>query len=527
MTPDALAALLASAEPHALLDLRERAAYEAGQIYRATSLPRRLLEFRLPALVTARRTPIVLCDEDGALSELAAPTVAGMGYADVRILEGGLRAWRASGRLLVRGINVPSKAFGERVFHGCGTPQIPPHELHRRMERGEDLVIVDTRTPEEYARGCIPGAWSVPGGELVLRIGELVRDPRTTIVVHCGGRTRGYIGTESLRRMGLPNQVVALENGTMGWELAGFSLERGASRWMPPPSEESRRRARIVAERVAREDGIPSISPGALRALWERRGEEDVNILDVRAREEYEAGHVAGAVWAPGGQAVQATDEYIAVRAAQVVTVCDGWGRSVMTASWLKRMGVRVAVLEGGFGAWEAAGGAVERGHPAPAPWGFEGARAMVPPVAPALLSSSLPWPARPMVLDVSESDGYAAGHVPGAGWLCRSRLEWVIERVEPDRRRPLVLACRDGLQSTLAAAALVRLGYERVGVLDGGTAAWEAAGLALERGKTLMLDEADDVVLKPYDKGREAMEAYLKWEMDLDADALDARRPA
>jgi rhodanese-related sulfurtransferase len=131
------------------------------------------------------------------------------------------------------------------------------------------------------------------------------------------------------------------------------------------------------------------------------------------------------------------------------------------------------------------------------------------------------------MVLDVSESDGYAAGHVPGAGWLCRSRLEWAVERVEPDRRRPLVLACRDGLQSTLAAATLVPLGYERVGVLDGGTAAWEAAGLALERGQTLMLDEADDVVLKPYDKGREAMEAYLEWEMDLDADALDARRPA
>jgi hypothetical protein len=38
-------------------------------------------------------------------------------------------------------------------------------------------------------------------------------------------------------------------------------------------------------------------------------------------------------------------------------------------------------------------------------------------------------------------------------------------------------------------------------------------------------LDETDDVVLKPYEKGREAMEAYLKWEVDLDPAALDAAR--
>jgi hypothetical protein len=39
------------------------------------------------------------------------------------------------------------------------------------------------------------------------------------------------------------------------------------------------------------------------------------------------------------------------------------------------------------------------------------------------------------------------------------------------------------------------------------------------------LLDETDEVVLKPYEKGREAMEAYLKWEVDLDPAALDAAR--
>src|SRR5687767_3724244 len=169
ITPDDLERLLRSTTPHALIDLRERATYERGHIYRATSVPRRLLEFRMPALVTARATPIVVYDEDGALAAAALPTLSAMGYTDVRTLAGGLPAWRASGRRAVQGINVPSKVFGERVLHECKTPEVKPAELQERIDRREDMVIVDSRTPEEYHRGCIPGAVSMPGAELSRR----------------------------------------------------------------------------------------------------------------------------------------------------------------------------------------------------------------------------------------------------------------------------------------------------------------------------------------------------------------------
>src|SRR5213593_3663445 len=440
IAPAELARLTQSSTPHALLDLREKAAYERGHIYRATSLPRRLLEFRLPTLVPARATPLVVCDEDGRLAALALPTLGEMGYTDVRVLAGGLTAWRAEGRPLVEGINVPSKVFGERVLHEHKTPQLTPLELWERIERGDDLVIVDARTPEEYARGSLPGAWSVPGGELVVRIAELVRHPETTIVVHCGGRTRSYIGAESLRRMQLANPVVVLENGTMGWELAGLTLERGAARWAPAPSARSRAVAALAAKRVAAEDGIPFVSPRALAARLARREDQNLYVLDVRTADEYAAGHVAGAVWAPGGQAVQATDEYVAVRAASIVLVCDGLARSVMTASWLRRMGLPdVAVLAGGLSAWTDAGGAVEPGHPALVPFGWEAARRRVARVGPADLGSAL-------IVSVDPSDAYAHRHVPGARWLCRSRLEWTIGTVAPDRQAPIVVTCADGV---------------------------------------------------------------------------------
>ena len=223
------------------------------------------------------------------------------------------------------------------------------------------MVIVDIRTPEEYARGCVPGAISMPGGELVFRILELVKRADQPIVVHCGGRTRSYIGAESLRRMGLPNPIVALENGTMGWELAGLTLERGASRWPPAATPRSRAAAALVAKRVAAEDGIAFVSPEELRGVLARRSERNAYLLDVRTREEYAAAHIAGAVWVPGGQAVQATDESSRCGNPTIVLACDSFARATLTAAWLKRMGFPdVAVLAGGLPAWVQAGGATE-----------------------------------------------------------------------------------------------------------------------------------------------------------------------
>jgi rhodanese-related sulfurtransferase len=525
-----LSTFLETSTRHALLDVRERAAYERGHIYRATLLPRRLLESKLPRIVTAPATPIVLYDDghltamggqvhDGALTALAAKTLAAMGYTDVRVLEGGLAAWRAAGGRMVQGLNVPSKVFGEQALHKYRTPEVTCPELKARIDRGERMVLVDSRTPEEYSRGCIPGAWSMPGAELVLRIADLVPSPDIPIVVHCGGRTRSFIGAESLRRMGLPNPIVALENGTMGWQLAGFEPERGATRWAPPVSAKSRAVGEAAAERVAREDNVQFVDAKVVQAALARRADENVFFLDVRTVEEYEAGHPADAVWAPGGQVIQATDEYVGVRDSMIILTCDGFVRSVMTASWLQQMGFpRVRVLRGGLEAWIAAGGAVEKGQPAPAPFGYEAARAGAKTVAPRPLQAELGGGSAPLVIDIDESDAYARGHVPGAVWLCRSRLELTAPTaIGPGRA--VVVTCADAVMSTLSVAALAAAGVGPVRVLAGGKRAWTTDGLALEPGATKLGDDADDVVLKPYQRGRDAMEAYLRWETDLDAE--------
>jgi rhodanese-related sulfurtransferase len=116
----------------------------------------------------------------------------------------------------------------------------------------------------------------------------------------------------------------------------------------------------------------------------------------------------------------------------------------------------------------------------------------------------------------VDQSDAYARGHVPGAVWVCRSRLEDLVASLVPDRARSVVVTCGDGRASTLAAATLGGLGYA-ARVLAGGTRAWDAAGRPLELGATRLADAPDDLVPKPYERGRAAMEAYLAWEEALD----------
>src|SRR5262249_61624828 len=106
------------------------------------------------------------------------------------VLEGGVNRWASLDRPTEWGMNVPSKDFGEKVEVVHHVPTIDAEELARRQRRGDALVILDTRTPEEYRRFCIPRGRSAPGGELALRIPDILREnPRASGVVNCAGRT--------------------------------------------------------------------------------------------------------------------------------------------------------------------------------------------------------------------------------------------------------------------------------------------------------------------------------------------------
>ena len=493
----------------ALLDVREQGVHYRGHPFFAVAAPLSRLEMVIADLVPRKSAPIVLLDGGAeGLAEKAAAKLSQLKYENIEILEGGCAGWKAAGGELFSGVNVPSKAFGEFVEHRYETPRIPPERLDEYLRTKKKVVILDSRPYDEYHRMAIPGGIDVPGAELAWRVHDLAPDPETVVVVNCAGRTRSIIGCQSLRNAGIPNPVVALKDGTMGWELAGLQVERGATRVAPAPSGEGRRKARKAAEDVAKRFQVKFLSRKEFRE-FEKDDSRTLYLLDVRSREEFEAQRVAGSRHAPGGQLVQATDEYIGVRNSRVVLVDPERVRSVMTASWLNQMGwdeVYVLEPEGedGFAGWQTESGPRKADVSGFRKWSTAAPNDVDPSAA---------------IIDLSTSLRFRARHVPGAWWAVRSRLPEAQKKIGAPKN--IVLTSDDGMLAHLAApeAAALWQGAE-VRVLEGGNAAWVAAGLPTETGIERATTTLDDVWYKPYDHETSDYEKhareYLTWEVAL-----------
>jgi rhodanese-related sulfurtransferase len=387
----------------------------------------------------------------------------------------------------------------------------------------------------------IPGGISCPNGELALRIGDIVPDPKTKIIVNCAGRTRSIIGAQTLIDLGTPNPVYALENGTQGWTLAGLALEHGATRRYPespsplwgvrgggnpdgnrpaiPTSlsflHKGRGDAEARARKLAARHGVAFVAPAQVNA-WLAEPARTTYLFDVRTPEEVAARPVAGFVHAPGGQLIQATDQWVGVRGARLVLADDEEVRAPVVAAWLRQQGHEACVLEGGL----ASAARVTAPAPARSP-DLPALKA----ISPHELASTLANDA-PHVIDVRPGMTFRKGHIPQAQWSIRPRIAAAI----PDRAKPVVLVADEPGVAALAAIDLTEAGCKDVRLLEGGCEAWRAAGLPVTASPRSPTDaECIDFVFFTHgrhDGNEAAARAYLAWEIGL-VDQLDAEERA
>ncbi len=524
VTPATVQEFRASERPVAIIDIREIQAYVDGHITHSTHIPRRDLEFRLPVVVPNPHATVVLCDQDGDRAPLDADWLTHLGYKDVQYIAGGMAAWEdagfeviaAQGDVYSTALNYPSKDFGEKVHVQEGIRQITPEELKQRLDSSEsDVLVADVRTPEEHAWKTIPGSLNIEGVDLGLYIDQL-RDPEQPVVVHCTGRTRSIIGTASLEKLGFEN-VYELENGTMGWELAGYEVEEGAARHVTDLAVDEGTRASIQskAHALLEENDIPLLSIEDFRDIREA-AEEVVYAVDVRTHDEFEAGHIPGSVSIPGGQAIQTAVDHFGVRSGTIVFISNESIRSAITAYWFSEMGYpNVVVLAGGIRAWETDGYALEAGVDDPSPVAESRVTESVSYISPGELKEEREA-GRGEVVDVSTSAAFTEGHIPGATWVPRYELERWLETRDP--MEPVTLVSQDDLVAVYAAASF-RAERESmdVRVLEGGTDGWRDAGLPVTAGTDGMAYEPRDEIPRSASRQDDrAKQAYLEWEAAL-----------
>ena len=510
LDPDTVKELTESDQEYALLDVREEGAFSENRLLFASCLAMSRLELRAPRLVPNKNAFIVLMDGAGeGLAEQAHAKLTDLGYQNISILKGGVQAWSDAGHSTYSGVNVLSKAFGEIVYEHSGTPDITPEILKAWMDEGRKMVVLDSRPFDEYHHHTIPTSVSVPGAELAFRSHELAPDADTAIVVNCAGRTRSIIGCQSLINAGLPNDVYCLKNGTMGWKLAGYDLETGQTRRISELSPETRLRAKECTRRVADRFGVRFIQKGELAELRQKE-DRTVYCLDVRGPEEFAQGHLPDTDNAPGGQLVQATDDYIAVRNAAIVLIDPETIRAVMTASWLLQLGLEnVFVLEDVRPQDLTAKSSTELNH-------LVDENAVV---SAEVLADKMKGDRAVLLLDVAVSVAHKTEHIPGAAWAVRGRYDAI--KSDMKRHDEVVVT---GDDPALVAYVLDDLSGDSsvpVYALKGGNDAWRNAGYPMASGFAKRYSECDDVWYKPFeyddpDQERAAANKYLTWEVNL-----------
>jgi len=513
-------AMLKADEVFAFFDVREEGEFSTeGHPLFATPLPLSRLEPRAFALLPDPHTRIVLMDsgEEGrdpqwsGRANRAAAKLSQLGYTDLAVMKDGLKAWREAGYEVFTGVNVPSKAFGEVVEHENDTPRIDAADLQKLVDAKTDLVILDSRPMPEFNNMSIPGGIDCPGAELVYRVKDLAPRPETLVVVNCAGRTRSIIGAQSLINAGLPNKVIALKNGTMGWHLAGLKVARGETTSFGPQGPQAAKFAQAAAANIAAKMKVKKIDKAGLARLEAKGG--PLYRLDVRDPAEYAQGHLKGFRHAAGGQLVQATDQYVGARGATIVLHDNDGVRATMTAHWLMQMAWNeVYVLDHKPVSTELTTEAEPR-----FPKGF------LPPtpasVAAAELHKSLE---RALVIDLDTSLRYRDGHVPGAWFAVRANLAKTVPEMlaKQNAVTRIVVVSPDGEIAALAAPeAEAAAGGLPVVILEGGMTGWRDAKLGIETGHTRMADPPTDVWYRPYDFKENieaAMRQYLDWEVDL-----------
>ncbi len=192
-----------------IIDVRAPADYLGGHIPGA----RNILATKIRSENLPRGVKIVLyCGGNTCeMSENAASDLMSAGYHDVFVLDGGISAWEKKGYLVLK---------GEKLRSNSPAPMVSVEEV-KIKSGGGNCVLLDVRTPAEFAAGHLPGAVSIPLEQLEKRKNEVLVSMDVFVYDRLNARSR--TSAEMLSRAGY--HASEIRGGIMAWIKNGYALE--------------------------------------------------------------------------------------------------------------------------------------------------------------------------------------------------------------------------------------------------------------------------------------------------------------
>jgi rhodanese-related sulfurtransferase len=91
----------------------------------------------------------------------------------------------------------------------------------KKLDAGEQMILVDVREESEWARGHIPNAIHLGKGIIERDIEKAIPEKSATVVLYCGGGFRSALAADNLQKMGYSN-IISMDGGWRDWTQAGF-----------------------------------------------------------------------------------------------------------------------------------------------------------------------------------------------------------------------------------------------------------------------------------------------------------------
>lgn len=340
--------------------------------------------------------------------------------------------------------------------------RVTPADAKRRIHAAGEVAFLDVREAGPFSEGHPLFAIPCPFSLFEARVGPLVPNPATAVLLIDGGDGLADVAAANLVDMGY-GDVSVVEGGARAWAAAGHTLYQGVN----VPSK-------TLGELVEHVWHPKTVSPETLRAWQERR--RDFAFLDCRPPGEFARMTVPGARCLPNGEVAHRLAALDADK--PLVLTCAGRTRGIIGVAGLSRIAPEreIYALENGTQGWRLAGFDLSFGNePAPYPVLDDAAQEKTRRRADAFMADER-FPTvtangvaellddgsrSTFLLDVrsgeeAESDPLAAFRPALSGQLVQATDQWI-----GVRRARVVLADDLGLRGSLAAFWLRMLGYE------------------------------------------------------------------